>query len=96
MLNDGTHVLVLLIRNLAYNWTEWEVAGRTLLELQQWLSKRLSKQATMSEASKTLRRFVTQIEDKRKTANGVLVVENDTSEPKRTVEEISKAHNGPC
>ena len=50
----------------------------------------------MSEASKTLRRFVTQIENKRKTANGVLVVEDDTSEPKRTVEEISKAHNGPC
>ena len=85
-----------LICNLAYNWTEWEVAGRTSLESQQRPSKPLSKRATMSEASKTLRRFVTQTENKRNTANGVLAVEDDTSESKRTVEEISKAHNSPC
>lgn len=84
------------IRNLAYNWTEWEVAGTTSLELQLWPSKPLSKRATTSEASRTLHRFVTYIGNKRNTADEVLAFEDDTSESKRAVEEISKAHNSPC
>ena len=30
------------------------------------------------------------------TADGVLAFEDDTSQSKRTVEEVSKAHNSPC
>ena len=32
----------------------------------------------------------------RNAVDGVLAVEDDTSQPKRTVEEISKAYNSPC
>lgn len=60
MLNDGTQVLVLFIGNLAYDWTEWEVAGKSSLELQQRPSKPSSKRKTISEASKTSRRYVLQ------------------------------------
>ena len=32
----------------------------------------------------------------RSTADGILAVEADSNQSKRTVEEISKAHNSPC